>query len=203
MCVRTASMLQILLLLVLRLQVKMGPLELQRVPCEIHWKLRAQRELPHVRTKRAGQSGVRERDRKRAGENRVDCFSSVLLAWHLNYLRLCQHLEFHKFWPVDACQIASGRLHTRSTQRQNGLHHVARPYRPNQHCPRILLLSSRPSAHLFVHMSCKFQIYMREFQCYSHYTSPPTLCHALRPSAFLHLQHAYVALVASRCSWNS
>lgn len=58
---------------------------------------------------------IRGERSKRKRWNRVDCFSSVLLAWHLNYLRLCQHLEFHKFWPVDACQIASGRLHTRST----------------------------------------------------------------------------------------
>lgn len=35
----------------------------------------------------------------------------------------------------------------------------------------ILASSTSIRAHLFVHMSCKFQIYMREFQCYSLYTS--------------------------------
>lgn len=127
-CVRTASMLQLGVSFssssccFFRLQVKMGPLELYRVPCSVYrvkstgsWGLKescrtfAQSESERVR----GGGGGGEYNHARI-ESDVSQFSSVL-ARHLNYLRLCQHLEFHKFWPVDAWQIASGRLHTRST----------------------------------------------------------------------------------------
>lgn len=67
--VAAGSLLQLLLLLLLPLAGENGPTRVvpctvQRVPCEIHWKLRAQRELPHVRTKR-------EREREGGGRGSI------------------------------------------------------------------------------------------------------------------------------------